>query len=70
MEKSEKKRRALPKASEVLQKIFGGEAAKRAKVEEAGPVRLVPHIEGNWATYVFIRLSEVEFLDDLLELQS
>ena len=70
MEKSDRKRRALPKASEVLQKMFGGEAAKRVKVEEAGPIRVVPHVEGNWATYVFIRLSEVEFLDQLLDLQS
>ena len=54
----------------MLQILFGGEAAKRVKVEEVGPARLVPHVEGNWATYVFIRLSEVEFLEDLLELQN
>ena len=50
--------------------MFGGQAAKRVKVEEAGPMRVVPHVEGNWATYVFIRLSEVEFLGELLDLQS
>ena len=70
MEKSDRKRRALPKASEVIQKMFGGEAAKRVKIEETWPARLVPHVEGNWATYVFIRLSEVEFLEDLLEQQT
>ena len=49
--------------------MFGGQAAKRVKLEEAGPIRVVPHVEGNWATYVFIRLSEVEFLGELLDLQ-